>query len=318
MDEDFRIGTEHISAGMLFEAMPVAAVLIDREGRHVALNQSLSSISGLSKKELLGKKVSDLSEQSGRNIVRDIHAFDEGLDVPVHEVIIDGRTFHASVKPLRNSAGFAFGEIVALTDITDIKDVERKLEEANARLLYQASHDWLTGTLNAQTYYRKAEDLLVATRQAGNIASVLFIDLDHFKIVNDVYGHDVGDQVLKGIGKHIEKIAGHDDIIGRLGGEEFSVFLSNADQQKALAVAERLRLEIKRSTPVPTDTGIRVTASIGVASLSEKRRTIVDLVHDADQAMYCSKRTGRDRVSHFAHMHQTPFCDKGRMAKEDA
>lgn len=299
MNEDFQVDGQHVSMGMLFEAMPAAAVLVDREGRHVALNQSLASISGLSKEELLNKKVSDLSEESGQNILRDFQAFDAGLNVPEHELVIDDRVFQASVKPLRNSEGFAFGEIVVLTDISAIKEIERKLKEANAQLLHQATRDWLTNTLNAQTYYRNAEDLFESARRADKPASVLFIDLDHFKAVNDDHGHDAGDQVLAGVAQCIKNVCGQGDIVGRLGGEEFAVFLSNANQQEAFSIAEQLRRDIEHSAPVSSNAKIHVTASIGVASLAEGHKTVTDLVRDADQAMYHSKRSGRNRVSCF-------------------
>ncbi|MDD4367598.1 MAG: PAS domain S-box protein [Oscillospiraceae bacterium] len=136
-----------ITIEALFESMPVAMVLLDRKGEHVALNQALASISGKQKQDLIGLKIAQLSAESGRNIVRDFAAFDEGKAVPDHEITIDGKTYYAAVKPLRNAQGYAIGEMVALMNISKTKKLELELEESNRKLLYLSSYDPLTNVM---------------------------------------------------------------------------------------------------------------------------------------------------------------------------
>ena len=129
MHSYFELNSENISIETLFESIPVAVTLLDREGRHLVLNQALASISGLKYSDLVGRKVAELSKESGENIKRDFAFFDAGKDVPDHEVTIDDRIYLVSVKPIRNKSGFAFAEIAALTDITANKEIERQYKK---------------------------------------------------------------------------------------------------------------------------------------------------------------------------------------------
>lgn len=295
-DHYFRILDQYVSINVLFESMPVALALLDREGCHVALNQALASISGLTVKELIGKKVAALSGQSGLNIERDFQAFDAGMGVPDHEVVIDGQVFHSSVKPLRDADGRAIGELVALTDITEIKETEKRLAEANEQLRYLAGHDGLTGVLNVRTYTETAERMAAAARCGGGEASVLFLDLDHFKRINDRYGHNTGDLVLVSVADCIRRTVRSCDVIGRVGGEEFSIFLPETSYREAVTEAERLRASIEALRLSMHGRTVGITASIGVAALSQRHRSAADMQRDADDAMYCAKKAGRNRV----------------------
>ncbi|NJD38589.1 MAG: GGDEF domain-containing protein [Geobacter sp.] len=297
MTNRFELQHESITLESLFKSMPVAMALIDREGRHVALNQALADFSGLDAHVLVGKKVEDLSKESGENIRRDFRFFDAGQDVPDHEVEIEGRIYLVSVKPVRDSSGYAIGEMVALTDITGNKQIERELAEANRQLQYLASHDSLTGVLNARTFYEVGDRMMSVARRENKPFSVLFIDIDHFKRVNDTYGHDAGDTVLKAVSACMKQGSRESDVIGRVGGEEFSIFLPETDHDGALLVAEKLRIRIEELMPAIAGKPLQVTASIGVASSMKHHKSIADIQRDADHAMYHAKKEGRNRVS---------------------
>lgn len=297
MSQEFIIQNESIPLETLFESMPVALVLLDREGRHIALNQKLASFSGLNARDLVGRKVAELSDESGENIKRDFAFFDDGKPVPDHEVTIANRVYFVSVRPLRDKTGFAIGEMVALTDITEKKKMERDLSDANERLRFLASHDALTGVLNTRAYYEVCDRLMcVALRDKKNF-SVLFVDLDHFKGVNDTYGHDAGDAVLKATATQLQKSCRKCDVIGRVGGEEFSVFLPETDHVGAMTLAEKIRSGLENLLPPVHGKGLRITASIGVASNQDHHKAIADILRDADHAMYHAKSAGRNRVS---------------------
>lgn len=297
MKKEMKIRDEYISIESLFESMPVAMALIDRDGCHVALNEALASISGLHASQLIGTKVSEQSKESGENIKRDFKFFDEGKEVPNHEVIIGERTYYASVKPVKNKKGVVIAEMVALTDITKNKETERQLAEANKKLKFLASYDSLTEVLNSRTYYEICDKMMKISERENSDFSVLFVDLDHFKKINDTYGHDAGDIVLKEVANSMGKTIRDSDIIGRVGGEEFCIYLPNTSHNGAMNIAEKLREKIESLDFNFNNTKVKVTASIGVSSKLRHHKSIADIQRDADHAMYHAKKDGRNRVA---------------------
>lgn len=298
MIKKFDLLQGNITMETLFDSMPVAMALTDREGRLILVNRKMALLSGHNASDLIGRKVEEVNKEAAENIKRDFCMFDAGLDVPDHEIQIGDKIFHASVKPVRDSAGFAVGGMTALTDITQQKQVERELAEANKQLQLLADNDPLTNLLNARAYYEVCERMMSVALRHNNSFSVLFVDLDHFKKINDTYGHHVGDLVLKAVSTCILQTCRNSDLIGRVGGEEFSIFLPETDNSGAMFVAEKLRSNIEQLLP-PIGAGkkIGITASIGVASKLKHHKAIADIQRDADHAMYHAKNDGRNRVS---------------------
>jgi len=128
-----------------------------------------------------------------------------------------------------------------------------------------ATRDMLTGVLNARAYYEICDSLINLATRNSTPYSVLFIDLDHFKSINDNYGHAAGDIVLRSVANCIQGGLRNSDVMGRIGGEEFSVFLPNTDAIAATQVAEQLRQSIEVLMPSFGDRQLKITASIGVA-----------------------------------------------------
>lgn len=178
----------------------------------------------------------------------------------------------------------------------------RRMNDANARLRVQAARDPLTGVMNARAYYAATEQLILLSLRTGEPFSVLFLDLDHFKSINDRHGHEAGDVVLKTVAACLAGNARDCDVLGRIGGEEFSLFLPNTDLAGAEVVAEKLRVAIEALTPSAGETRLKVTASIGVARNQPEHRSIADIQRLADQAMYVAKQQGRNRVTCFDRM----------------
>jgi diguanylate cyclase (GGDEF)-like protein len=173
------------------------------------------------------------------------------------------------------------------------------MRDYNNQLQELASHDPLTKVLNTGAYYKFCDDQIFSSQRSQQIFAVLFIDLDHFKSINDEYGHAIGDEVLRKVAQTIQTTVRRSDIVGRIGGEEFSVFLPNTSMTGAEHLAETLRTAVE-STLIEVD-GVRVkiTASIGVAVKGCDQQSIQEIQQKADQAMYEAKRNGRNRVSCF-------------------
>jgi diguanylate cyclase (GGDEF)-like protein len=178
----------------------------------------------------------------------------------------------------------------------------KRMRDYNAQLQALASHDPLTGVMNARAYYRVCDQAIHASHRNRTPFSVLFIDLDHFKMINDRYGHAVGDEVLREVAQTLQQHIRRSDALGRIGGEEFSVFLPDTGPEGAQALAESLRRAVESLAITSAGQALRVTASIGVAAghfgaANDANMALIQ--QHADQAMYEAKRAGRNRVSLF-------------------
>lgn len=165
-----------------------------------------------------------------------------------------------------------------------------RVEEQEA-LLLEARTDPLTGLFNRRALDERLEAELARQTRAGGAVSLLMLDVDDFKRINDVHGHAHGDLVLRAVAEAMGNVARTADVLGRIGGDEFSLLLVDTDQDGAAIAAQRLCDRIRRIDG-------EVTASIGVATAEpEEGRTVTELLQAADEALYAAKRGGRDRVA---------------------
>ncbi len=181
------------------------------------------------------------------------------------------------------------GYTVVLRDIT-----ERKVSSDNLANLLTKDH--LTGAVNRAHFFNLAEKEFARASRYEHSISIIMLDADHFKHVNDSWGHPIGDEVLKSIVKIAEGILRPGDTIARFGGEEFVVMLPKINSLDASVTAERLRSSIEASS---VDTGgeeIKITVSIGCASMNESRSTLKQLLISADSALYHAKSKGRNCI----------------------
>jgi len=171
----------------------------------------------------------------------------------------------------------------------------------HAQLLAQSRVDTKTGLLNASTWEAEAEVEITRAVRTGSPLALALVDIDHFKAVNDTYGHLVGDKALRAVTDALRSQLRAYDLAGRFGGEEFAILLPHAREVDALHVAERLRAHIAQMViPVGDDPdsgpGVRVTISVGVASLDGTSRELTDMLAAADAALYYAKETGRNKT----------------------
>ncbi|NCC34194.1 MAG: diguanylate cyclase [Chloroflexia bacterium] len=188
--------------------------------------------------------------------------------------------------------------------------LEQDLREANARLQelanefqYQADHDPLTGLLNRQGLVSHANLELNRAARTGQMMAIALLDIDHFKQVNDRYGHIIGDQALIHVASLLRGVLRSYDRVGRWGGEEFLVLLPGTGVDASCRIAERMREQIAAQPLVlPHQQQIVLHMSIGVANTSAELPDLDALVAAADHALYAAKHNGRNRVVCYAHL----------------
>ncbi len=172
-----------------------------------------------------------------------------------------------------------------------------KLKQANERLHNLATMDGLTGVMNHRTLMEFLGNHMRKTSVIGSPSSVILIDIDNFKQLNDQYGHIAGDEALRTIAQVLRQSCPAGAGVGRYGGEEFMLILPGASESAAIAVAEELRrrIQLAKTTSRP------VTASVGVSTVYSMSKSEQTLIDEADKALYHSKRNGKNRVTHYGH-----------------
>jgi diguanylate cyclase (GGDEF)-like protein/PAS domain S-box-containing protein len=294
---------ERALVGRIAETSPVGILLVNRKGRITFANANAEKILGLPREEIV-RRTHDapdwhITDLAGNPVPQ--------ADLPVSRVMSGGQPVydvqHAfawhngrrqivlsiSASPLLDQAGEIEGVVVSLEDITERKRLEQELER-------QARTDVLTGAASRRHFFTRAEEAIRLARRYSHPLSLLMLDLDHFKRVNDTHGHQVGDLVLKALVQLAWQTLRKVDVLGRIGGEEFAILMPETDAEQAFQVAERLRQAVD-AAKVPFNGGsVRFTVSIGVATLTDGDTSIGVLLSRADGALYEAKRTGRNRV----------------------
>jgi diguanylate cyclase (GGDEF)-like protein len=159
-------------------------------------------------------------------------------------------------------------------------------------LQYNAMHDMLTGLYNRHHLDEEGARKFAKAMRQGTNFSVIMADIDHFKNINDTYGHLIGDEVLKAVASVLNKSNRVEDFVARFGGEEFVILLEDCDSDNAQDKAENFRKHIEELLP----NGIKITSSFGLTNISAKYKSLEEMIKDADSALYEAKESGRNRV----------------------
>lgn len=285
----------------LFESSSDAIMLVDEDITVISANQAmLKMFEYESVEQLMGMSPADLSPERQPNGEFSAAEARWMVELALHHGGHEFEWLH------RRSSGEVFYANVRLApmvlngkqvlqssvrDITETKRIERQLREL-------ATTDPLTGANNRRKFMDHSAQELSRSNRYGSALSILLLDIDRFKAVNDTYGHDAGDEVLKSVVQVCHSSLRETDIFGRLGGEEFGALLIEADPDTALATAERLRRALAENLVSVRDATIGCTVSIGITSLGpgEHDLTLDDLIKRADMALYQAKADGRNCV----------------------
>jgi len=271
----------------LFEASPLPLVLTRlSDGTVRQVNQAAAAFFKVDPQEALGRRAQDFHADPHQRdeLVALIKAQGQISNYEIDLLTADG------VRKRVLLAGALiqyFGESCLMIGITDIT-ARKEFEEALHRL---ATTDPLTGLYNRRHFFELVEKEVTRTRRYSRALSFLMIDIDHFKSINDRFGHEAGDEALKRMSEMLRQVVREHDIVARFGGEEFAVALPETGLQAAVEVAERVRLATAGwSGPAA------FTVSIGVTQMLPVEEMLDDALRRADKALYRAKNTGRDRV----------------------
>ena len=248
----------------VLDSLPVGVVIFDRSG-------NVKDMNTFARQEISEKSVNRLKEEVLGKEVKGLKLAVESPKGPLYLLL--------------SSKVVSSDTVVTFQDITQLVEYENILRE-------MAQRDFLTGIYNRRSFEDFLHFHMERARRLSKPLSLIVFDVDHFKKINDTYGHLVGDRVLKGIAQLVSESIRDSDIFARIGGEEFAIILPDTDEEGAKLVAEKLRSLVERSSFAD---GIRCTASFGVTTLREKD-TSESFLERADKALYKAKRLGRNKV----------------------
>ncbi len=308
--ERVRTALDTLSEGLL---------IVDENGTIVFSNQSFARKTGMQTTELTGKPAGDLDwEYDAAENPEDLPWLEvlAGRSLP-SEVFIRLRTsfdavykFTVNASPISGAGDQIRGALITFDDITELESrnehlsrtlakleqSQREITRQNQELHVLATRDPLTGSLNRRAFFQGFEALFAEARDSGETLSCIMVDIDHFKSVNDTYGHALGDVVIKFLAKLMNENSRPTDLVGRLGGEEFCAVLPEADSGKAKAIAERMRLAMIAGDGTEFGVGLKLTSSFGVVEINSHAADHAALMEQSDEALYVAKETGRNRV----------------------
>lgn len=276
-------------------------IVVDSANRIVEINPYAQSLFGASREQAVGKQIKavipdwpDL-ETIGSPVEPDIRGAQDRIIEASEELIIprDGKKHCFSIQrsEIFETNGTRAGEAIVLFDIT-------KRKEAEMQLAHIARTDQLTGITNRRHFMELADTELIRAKRYERPLAVMLLDVDHFKVINDNYGHQAGDRVLQVVAARCKEALRSIDIFGRYGGEEFGGVLVESTEEEALEIAERVRALVA-STPVQVEAAsIEVSVSVGLAYHHPgDSQMLPELIRQADEALYLSKAGGRNMVT---------------------
>ena len=311
-----KVVPEHVKATL--DALAEGVIILDENERVVLANSTFTDRIAMSPGALLGRKASALNWQAPQTTetpekypwVIAVEQKETQTGIPLTFETRQGETlaFMVNSSPIMDAKNNIRGAMATFDDVTQLEKKNNelnaalrmlrasrdKVQQQNQELEVLATRDPLTNCLNRRAFFVGLEEAFMLAKERGEELSVIMCDIDHFKLVNDNYGHATGDDVIRQVAQQISASLRSTDALGRYGGEEFCAFLPRMGILQATALAERIRQQIEKSGG-----RVKATTSFGVTALKFGAATPADLINQADEALYLSKQTGRNRVTSF-------------------
>ena len=277
---------------MVLDATPLTA-----GGPRIAyVNPAFEKLMGYSAEEVLGKNPKFLqgpgTEDKTRYQIRQAMRENKSIRTQILNYAKNGDELWLDINfvPLFDESGELIYYAAIERDLTEHKRLQFALED-------MATTDSLTGLANRQAFMERASGEFSRAQRYNRSLSVIMIDIDHFKSINDRFGHAAGDQVLRQLGQHCQSRLRDSDFLGRIGGEEFVLLLPDTSQDSAYHVAERMREQLSQTViSLENSLTLNITASFGVAAMNKDDADFNSVLHRADVAMYDAKHGGRNQV----------------------
>ncbi len=302
------------------DALAEGVLLLDEQGRIILANAAFAGIVGKKPGALLGRRASDLKWEFGRTF-EDEFPWDAALRLGVTQTgrqlrlrCPSGhtRTFMVNTAPVKDG-GQCRGVMATFDDVTRLEEKNDQLEDMldmlkksrdeirrqNSELLILATRDPLTDCLNRRSFFDKYETVFATAQRNGQRLACIMVDIDHFKTINDRYGHAMGDEVIRMVAQCLRESLRSADTVCRYGGEEFCMVLPgmNLDQAVATALRARENIASMNLSGLSANSFLSITASFGITAMDREVVDFAQFIDRADQALYHSKHTGRNRVS---------------------
>jgi len=287
---------------LALNSLSEAIIATDRDGRITLMNPAAEQLTGSEAGASAGKLLEDivsLVDETDRRLLSD----------PVHQALTSGapvnlsrralllsrsngieRSIELSASPIRDSAREVVGAVVLLHDVTEMRGLARQMS-------YQATHDALTGLINRSEFERRLEEAIESGHHGDGQHVLCYLDLDHFKLVNDTSGHLAGDNMLREVAKLLRDAVRDSDTVGRLGGDEFGTLLVGCPLDKARQIADDVCRAVGDHRFVWKDKIYNIGVSVGLVEISRESGTLEELLAAADTACYVAKRQGSGHVA---------------------
>ncbi|MAD79612.1 MAG: hypothetical protein CMJ50_02045 [Planctomycetaceae bacterium] len=313
-------------------------IVIDSNDRIILANSSFATTMNTSAKSLIGRKASSLNWEVLQDSSTDepypwVQALKDGNRQLGRTLALKGADgkrsiFKINTSPITGSGGKSRGALISFDDVTlaeenhaEMRDMLSTLSRSrddisrqNRELEMLATRDPLTSCLNRRAFFQEVDTHWWNADQYERELSCLMVDVDHFKSINDNHGHSVGDSALQKVGEILRTDRRDCDLVCRYGGEEFCIFLPNADSEDAASVGESIRLAVEAA--VFDNDQVTITISIGISSRNLGARDFQEMIDEADQCLLVAKRNGRNQVVRWDQIDEYPEFGRGDATKD--
>lgn len=289
-----------INSSRLFRVLPVAkdaifhsindgVIVLDESARLIEFNQACSKVFPQLTRSMISRDIRKTwLEVTGQPMPFTLEAVVNTQDI---EMVLSDHTYQVRVTELQH-VNHGKGLLLIFTDITELKELQRQLEQL-------AFYDELTQIYNRRAFFQQCNQAYSEARESSSAFTVILMDIDHFKNVNDTYGHAIGDQLLVHVVKVCQSVLKNGELFARYGGEEFVLALKDSTLLEGQALANLLCNSVESQPLMTAEGAIRATISCGVAEGTKGQETLYQLLNNADKALYAAKQAGRNRVHVF-------------------
>ena len=292
----------------IIDTVPVRIFWKDRQCCYLGANELFLKDAGLqSIDDIIGKTDFDMpwsKTEAQLYVDDDLSIMNSGIAKVNFEEVQTNKAGNSIVLltskvPLRDSDDNTIGILGTYTDITHQREMELALKKQKNILNYQAHHDALTGLPNRVLFNDRLEQAIQTAKRKKTKMALLFIDLDHFKEINDSLGHDIGDEILKTVSNRLNKVVRDNDTVARLGGDEFTVILEELSQAQDSSLIANKLLEVLAKPIKVKENVLYVSSSIGISIYPDDGGSTQNLLKYADSAMYKAKAEGRNNFQYY-------------------